>query len=752
MAINIKKVTCSGNPITTEQHSVELFNNFITQNNLDRDNILGLTGDDTKTPDMSDEYINMVNKNLTEIIICYYESLNTTKNDVFSEKNIRYIFGIPQRSQIPDKKKLADEDPTEYAKRAKKNLDEYLSEPDPYERAKKDLEYAILTQDAYEISKPTLKMFEEFIKGQMLPIKNEISTYSLNFTSQVIKYFSRTLTKNKSNQNSLFGNIVDDKNNKFSKNKPSLFDIFNLSLYKEIINAKLDGFPVKGKMTLDELLLLAILNDPNCQKCLKSKENITELENCILDAINRQSQADTYDRTILDIYIKDDDNSAEKQICCNGPLKNGLYKYLLGGEDDALPPQPSTSLEERGSFEPEHTILTPKKSNLALSSKIKAPKEYTEQKVSSVKLLRGTQHFVMPTEPYGKLPKEKRKGELEPYNTKLNKLFNNDEITKIFIICTQSFITTINDVIQEVMQLLFGKDSFLSPSSSSNIKCLINVDKKYILIKCSFVLTLFEAAFVGKISTIKTMTEPKTYKDDPISFEIGLDLNNNTYELIQLQFPDFIKEKIRINNKMQTDKIYFDINKQIQDIQEEQKNKGGPNDKMIEKISSELVTQVTQKVNEVYKPIVFTFNKDQVEKILECPLRTYLGYTVRFETDAYGNKKCTFIIPTGGQFKLISEKMKKQAINDNDLELKERVIRLIYEIEKERSYCSGINSAISTNLRSGFSNLSKKFPWGGRRKTRKLNNRKLKSRKTKRHRKKTNRRLQKKQRRTHKRR
>jgi hypothetical protein len=746
MAINIKKVMCSGKPITTEQHSVELFNNFITQNSLDKDNILGLTGDDTKTPNMSDDYIYTVNKNLTDIIICYYESLNTTKNDVFSEKNIRYIFDIPQRSQIPDKKKLADEDPTEYAKRAKKNLEEYLSEPDPYERAKKDLDHAILTQDAYEISKPTLKMFEEFIRGQMLPIKNEISTYSLNFTSQVIKYFSRTLTKNKSNQNSLFGNIVDDKNNKFSKNKPSLFDIFNLSLYKEIINAKLDGFPVKGKMTLDELLLLAILNDPNCRKCLKSKENIIELENCILDAINRQSQADTYDRTRLDIYIKDDDNSAEKQICCDGPLKNGLYKYLLGGEDDALPPQPSTSLEERGSFEPEHTILTPEKSNLALSSKIKAPNEiYKEQKTSAVKLKRGTQHFVMPIEPYGKLPKGKRKGELEPYNTKLNKLFNNDEITKIFIICTQSFITTFNDAIQEVTWLLFGKASFLT---SSNIKCLINVDKKYILIKCSFVFTLFEAAFVGKLSTIKTATEPKTYKDDPISFEIGLDLNNNTYELIQLQFPDFIKEKIRTNNEMITDKTYFDINKQIQDIQEEQKNKGGLSDKMIEKISSVLVTQVTQKVNEA--PIVFTFNKDQVEKILECPLRTYLRYTVRFETDAYGNKKCTFIIPTGGQFKLISEKMKKQSINDP--ELKERVIRLISEIEKERSYCSGINSAISTNLRSGFSNLSKKFPWGGRRKTRKLNNHKLKSRKTKRHRKKTNRRLQKKQRKTHRRR
>lgn len=45
-----------------------------------------------------------------------------------------------------------------------------------------------------------------------------------------------------------------------------------------------------------------------------------------------------------------------------------------------------------------------------------------------------------------------------------------------------------------------------------------------------------------------------------------------------------------------------------------------------------------------------------------------------------------------------------------------------------------------------------KRPVGGRRKTRKLNNRKLKSRKTKRHRKKTNRRLQKNKRRTHKRR
>ena len=75
--------------------------------------------------------------------------------------------------------------------------------------------------------------------------------------------------------------------------------------------------------------------------------------------------------------------------------------------------------------------------------------------------------------------------------------------------------------------------------------------------------------------------------------------------------------------------------------------------------------------------------------------------------------------------------MKKQSKTKNDSELNGRVMSLITEIEKERSYCSGINSAISTNLKSGFSNLAKKFPWGGR-KTKRRTKKRTKRRRTRR--------------------
>lgn len=109
------------------------------------------------------------------------------------------------------------------------------------------------------------------------------------------------------------------------------------------------------------------------------------------------------------------------------------------------------------------------------------------------------------------------------------------------------------------------------------------------------------------------------------------------------------------------------------------------------------------------------------------------GYTVKLKM-TYGtlDKDCEWAIPDGG-FNEIGKQMTNRA--------------RVAQINEERSKCKHGDTVVAS-----ISNLSKKFPWGGRRKTRKLNNHKLKSRKTKRHRKKTNRRLQKKQRRTHKRR
>lgn len=699
MAAKNKTAYCSGKQITVEQHSVELFNNFITQNNLDRDNILGLTESDMSGIngiDGKSDDIKTINSNLTDQFFCYYESLDTTGGEVFPETKIRSIF--------------------------------FTIAP------KKELQELMLTQESFDRAKTTLKKFEPFIKGQMEQISGEINTYEstnidvipdviTDVIPDVIKYFGRTVTKNMNNQNSLFGNIVTDPNDKFSKNKPTIFDLFNLSLTTQSVNGNLYSFPVEGRMTLDELLLLSILNDRNFKICFKKQKSSTnELEKCILDAINVQSFRDSISERI-NIFIKENDQSPETNICCTPKeLNYGLQKYLkLRRPKSTIISQPQPQI----------------KSILSISSDKK-----------TVSLSGDTNSDKPEGYKYKGLPNDITTGVVEPYSTKLT----NDEIIKILIICSQSFFTTINDGIQVLIAKLFGSDSFVSAASRndskdiSNDKYVINTNTKYISVIYNFIITTSKK--------VKGGTEPVSH-EEPIEIEIGCDLNNNTYELIKLQFPDFIKEKIRINTKMQTDKIYFSINKQIQDIQEGQKNKGGPINEMIVNISRELVTLVTQKDRELYKPIVFPFNKEQVEQNLEYPLRTYLGYTVRFDTDAYGNKKCTFIIPTGGQFKLISEEMKKQAKAKNDSELNGRVMSLISEIEKERSYCSGINSAISTNLRSGFSNLSKKFSWGGlsknnTRKSKKLNKNKLKG--TKRHRKKTNRRIQKKQRKTHKRR
>ena len=108
------------------------------------------------------------------------------------------------------------------------------------------------------------------------------------------------------------------------------------------------------------------------------------------------------------------------------------------------------------------------------------------------------------------------------------------------------------------------------------------------------------------------------------------------------------------------------------------------------------------------------------------------GYTVKLKME-YGvleDKDCEWAIPDGG-FNEIGKQMTNRT--------------RVGQINEERSKCKHGDTVVAS-----ISNLFK--PKGGRHKTRKLNNHKLKSRKTKRHRKKTNRRLQKKQRRTHKRR
>ena len=677
MAAKIKRANCSGTQIIVEQHSVELFNNFITQNNLDRDNILGLTESDMSGVNGSygkSDDIKTVNNNLTDQMFCYYESLDTTGGEVFPEKKIRSIF-----LTIAPKKELRE---------------------------------LMLTPESFERAKTTVKTFEPFIKGQMEQISGEINTYESNNTDvipDVIKYFGRTLIKNMNNQNSLFGNIVTDPNNKFSNNKPTIFDLFNLLLTTQSVNGNLYSFPVEARMTLDELLLLSILNDSNCKNCLKNqKSNTNELEKCILTAINNQSIRDTRNDR-FNIFIKNDDQSPETKICCTPiELNNGLQKYFgLRIPKSTIISQPQLQL----------------KSILSISS--------NKKEVS----FSGDTNSDKPTGYEYTLPENITTGVVEPYSTKLN----NDEITKILIICSQSFYNTINDGIQVLITKLFGSDSFVAAASTnaskdtSNDKYVININKKYISVTYNFKITTSQE--------VKGGTAPVTH-EEPIEFEIGCNLNNNTYELIKIKFPRFVIDKIL--QVMKNELYYFDIHKQIQDIQKRAISQS-TNDKMIEEISSLLVNLVTQKEGGSYTPQVFPFNKDQVEQNLDYPLRTYLRYTVRFDTDAYGNKKCTFIIPTGGQFKVISDKMKKQSKAKNDSELNGRVMSLITEIEKERSYCSGINSAISTNLRSGFSNLSKKFSWGGKRNTRKLNSSKLKG-------KKTNRRIPKKQRKTYKRR
>lgn len=103
------------------------------------------------------------------------------------------------------------------------------------------------------------------------------------------------------------------------------------------------------------------------------------------------------------------------------------------------------------------------------------------------------------------------------------------------------------------------------------------------------------------------------------------------------------------------------------------------------------------------------------------------GYTILINN--MSNTECQWAIPDGG-FEEIGKQM--------ELQSKDR----LKQIQYERSICKHGDTYKAMLARSVK---------GGRHKTRKLNNRKLKSRKTKRHRKKTNRRLQKKQRKTHKR-
>jgi hypothetical protein len=134
-------------------------------------------------------------------------------------------------------------------------------------------------------------------------------------------------------------------------------------------------------------------------------------------------------------------------------------------------------------------------------------------------------------------------------------------------------------------------------------------------------------------------------------------------------------------------------------------------------------------------PIDIDINqKIKIASEISQPNEYIYGYTVKLkmEWSVLEDKDCEWAIPDGG-FNEIGLKMTNRA--------------RVAQINEERSKCKHGDTVVAS-----ISNLSKKFSWGGRHKTRKLNNRKLKFRKTKRHRKKTNRRLQKKQRRTHKRR
>jgi hypothetical protein len=366
-----KTAYCSGKKITVEQHSVELFNNFITQNNLDRDNILGLTESDMSGVngiDGKSDDIKTINSNLTDQMFCYYESLDTTGGEVFPETKIRSIF--------------------------------FTIAP------KKELQELMLTRESFDRAKTTLKTFEPFIKGQMVSIAGEINTYESTNTDvipDVIKYFGRTLTKNMNNQNSLFGNIVTDPNDKFSRNKPTIFDLFNLSLTTQSVNGNLYSFPVEGRMTVDELLLLSILNDSSCKNCLKKQKSSTnELEKCILNVINKQSIRDTLNDR-FNIFIKEDDQSPETKICCTPiELNNGLQKYFgLRISNPSIISQPQSQL----------------KGILSISS--------NEKKVS----FSGDTNSDKPEGyKYESLPKGIT-GVVEPYSIKLT----NDEITKIFL-------------------------------------------------------------------------------------------------------------------------------------------------------------------------------------------------------------------------------------------------------------------------------------------------------------------------------
>lgn len=118
-----------------------------------------------------------------------------------------------------------------------------------------------------------------------------------------------------------------------------------------------------------------------------------------------------------------------------------------------------------------------------------------------------------------------------------------------------------------------------------------------------------------------------------------------------------------------------------------------------------------------------------------------IGYTVKVTSDfTTGKKKCIFAVPNL-QFKYIADKLREKAALSNPanrVSEKARIENLIKIINDERSECKYIGSSMPFG--ASFSKLFK-----GGRKTRKLNKNKLK-------RKKTNRRIQKKQRKTHKRR
>lgn len=339
--------------------------------------------------------------------------------------------------------------------------------------------------------------------------------------------------------------------------------------------------------------------------------------------------------------------------------------------------------------------------------------------------------------------------------SKLNIKISLNNFWKICLILTQETQDTVMRCITEFLEENYGICINQLAESDINNKNTTNNNKIYkitidenIIVELEYTVSIDFREYFNDDGE-KCATDNKNTIDESDNNKLNLKKSNLTFA-------------IRFN--ITTGEVYFilftisDNLKHILLLKEKQKNleeiwsNGDPGNNNLTESANLLSTDtyIDDVISDSNSPDIFKSKVNGMSNQSFLP-----GYTVRFNSDINGKKSCKFIVPTGSNFSKISKQMidkpKFEMNNDTYSYKMSKLRKLISTIEKERSLCTGVNSAISTNLRSGFSNLSKKFPWGGRRKTRKLNNRKLKSRKTKRHRKKTNRRLQKKQKKTHKR-